>query len=160
MRKYKKTILVDMDGVLVKEPSKEHEELMRIKSNMDGPEFENVHWSDVPNIFLDLEPMEGAINAYNELSKRFSLYIVSTPPWENPSGWSDKKQWVEKYLPIAKKRLFLTHNKHMVKGDYIIDDRLKNGVEYFPETVVQFGTEPFQNWEKVLNYFENIDNIV
>jgi 5'(3')-deoxyribonucleotidase len=150
----KKVILVDMDGVLVKEPSKEHEERMLsltpsiLKNNIE-------HWSDIPGIFLDLEPMEGGIYAYNKLSEKYDLYIVSTAAWGNPSSFTEKRLWVGKHLPIAKGKLFLTHNKHMVIGDFIIDDRKVNGVEKFPGQHIHFGQEPFEDWNKVLEFFES-----
>ncbi len=157
----KKIILVDLDGVLVKEPSKEHEEEKRRKMTRKGrkdgspdPEEHKLHWSDVPDIFLDLEPMEGAIDAYTKLSQDYDLYVVSTAPWNNPSAWSDKRRWVGKHLPSASHRLFLTHNKHMITGDYLIDDRLKNGADKFPGKFIHFGQEPFENWNKVLDYFD------
>ncbi len=157
----KKLILVDMDGVLVKEPTKEHEETMRRKMARKGrkdddlsPDEHQVHWSDIPEIFLDLEPMEGAIDAFNKLSQDYELYVVSTAPWNNSSAWSDKKRWVQKYLPHAQKRLILTHRKDMIVGDYLIDDRFKNGVNKFPGKHIHFGQEPFENWNKVLNYFD------
>lgn len=151
-------ILVDMDGVLVKEPTKEHENEKRRKMDRKGRKdgTEEIHWSDVPEIFLDLEPMDGAIEAYNKLSEKYDLYVVSTAPWNNPSAWSDKRKWIEKHLPIANYRLFLTHNKHMVVGDYLIDDRIKNGVEKFPGKHIHFGQSQFENWEKVLKYFESL----
>jgi 5'-nucleotidase len=154
----KKIILVDMDGVLVKEPSKEHEEAMRRKMSRkgrkEGTEEHDIHWSDVPDIFLDLEPMEGAIDAYIKLSQDYDLYVVSTAPWNNPSSWTDKRKWIEKHLPIATKKLFLTHNKQMIIGDYLIDDRLKNGVDKFLGKHIHFGQDPFEDWNKVLNYFD------
>jgi 5'(3')-deoxyribonucleotidase len=152
----KKIILVDMDGVLVQSPNKDYETYMKSKMRNKGVRLDGseIHWSDVPGIFIGLKPMEGAIEAYNKLSENYELYIVSTAPWYNQSSWTDKLRWVQKYLPIARKRLFLTHNKHMVLGDYIIDDRLKNGVEKFPGTHIYFGQPPFENWRKVLEYFE------
>lgn len=154
----KKIILVDMDGVLVKSPSQEQEDTKRRKmgrkGRKEGTEEHQIHWSDIPDIFSDLEPMEGAIESYIKLSQDYDLYVVSTSPWNNSSAWTDKKKWIEKHLPIANKRLFLTHNKHMIRGDYLIDDRLKNGAEKFPGKLIHFGQEPFENWDKVLNYFD------
>jgi 5'-nucleotidase len=157
----KKVILVDMDGVLVKEPSKEHEEEKRRKMGRKGrkdgspdPDETHLHWSDVPEIFLDLEPMEGAIDAFSKLSQDYEMFIVSTAPWNNPSAWSDKQKWVHKYLPYAEKRLILTHHKNMIVGDYLIDDRLKNGVDKFPGKHIHFGQFPFEDWNKVLDYFD------
>jgi 5'-nucleotidase len=156
----KPIILVDMDGVLVQEPSKEHEEIKRKKmgrkGKKDGTEEHQIHWSDIPEIFLDLKPMDGAIDSYNKLSQDYELYVVSTAPWDNPSAWTDKRKWIEKYLPIATKRLFLTHNKNMIIGDYLIDDRLKNGVDKFKGVHIHFGQEPFNNWNQVLDYFDKL----
>jgi 5'-nucleotidase len=156
----KKVILVDMDGVLVKEPTREHEEEKRRKmgrkGRKEGTEEQQIHWSDVPDIFLDLEPMEGAIDAFNKLSQDYDLYVVSTAPWNNPSAWADKKKWIDRHLPNAHKKLFLTHNKQMVVGDYLIDDRLRNGANKFPGKLIHFGQPPFENWSKVLDYFDKV----
>ena len=101
--------------------------------------------------------MEGAIEAYEELSKNFDTYILSTAPWENPSAWSDKIIWVKKYLgDVTYKRLILTHNKYLNKGDFLIDDRLKNGVDKFERIHIHFGSEEFPNWKKVIEYFRKI----
>lgn len=143
-----------MDGVLVKQPSKEYEETMRRKTERKG--VDKRHWSDISGIFLNLEPIEKGIETYTKLSEKYDLYVVSTAPWNNPSAWTDKKKWIHKYLPIASKKLFLTHNKHMIIGDYIIDDRLANGVEKFPGKHIHFGQSPFENWIKVLEYFETV----
>jgi 5'-nucleotidase len=151
----KKIILIDMDGVLVKEPTKEHinEKIKKVFRKGKRDDDSQIHWSDIPEIFLDLEPMDGAIDAYTKLSQEYELYVVSTSPWNNPSAWTDKRLWIGKHLPIANKRLFLTHNKHMIIGDYLIDDRLKNGSEKFTGKHIHFGQEPFENWNKVLEYF-------
>jgi 5'-nucleotidase len=155
----KKIILVDMD-VLVKEPTREHEEekrrKMTRKGRKEGSEEHQIHWSDIPDIFLDLEPMDDAIEAYNKLSQDYDLYVISTAPWNNSSAWTDKKKWIEIHLPIANKRLFLTHNKHMIVGDYLISDRLKNGVDKFPGKHIHFGQLPFENWNKILDYFDQL----
>lgn len=145
-------IYVDMDGVLVKGPTPEKEKRAREKwrEEKGEQEPEPEHWSDLPDMFFDLEPMEGAIESFNELYKQHEVYILTTVPWENTSAWSDKKRWVEKHLPCAKKRLIYSHHKNLLNGDILIDDRLKNGSEKFEGTLVHFGQEPFENWGKVM----------
>lgn len=151
----KKIILVDMDGVLVKEPTIEHINDALFKLEIERP-YNWPHWSDIPGIFKDLEPIDGAIDAYNQLSKDHELYIVSTAAWNNPSSFTDKRLWIEKHLPVANRRLFLTHNKHMVVGDFLIDDRLVNGAEKFPGKHIHFGQEEFKDWDSVLAFFSNL----
>jgi hypothetical protein len=81
------------------------------------------------------------------------MYIASTPPWDNIKAWTDKRVWVEKHLPMFRKRLILTHHKDMLCGsenDIIIDDRLKNGVEKWKGVHIHFGISGLETWEDVL----------
>ena len=142
-----KVLYVDMDNVLV-----------NFQSGIDQlpdstvKEFEG-RLDDAPNIFAKMLPVDGAIEAYRTLSAHFDTYILSTSPWENPSAWSDKLNWVKKYLgDYAHKRLILSHHKNLNRGDYLIDDRLKNGVDRFTGEHIHFGSERFRNWDDVLNY--------
>ena len=96
---------------------------------------------EIPGIFSLIEPVDGAVEAFSELAGQLDTYILSTSPWENPSAWSDKLIWVKKYLgSLAYKRLILSHHKELNIGDYLIDDRLKNGADKFP------------NWDAVVVY--------
>ena len=108
---------------------------------------------EVPGIFSRMPPMEEAIESYAQLSEWFDTYILSTAPWENQSAWSDKLNWVRKYLEDpAYKRLILSHNKHLNYGDYLIDDRPNNGAENFQGEWIHFGQELFPNWPAVMDY--------
>ena len=102
-----------------------------------------------------MKPLPQAIDSFNELALLFDVYILSTAPWENASAWSDKVLWVQKYLGTnAHKRLILSHNKNLNAGDYLIDDRLKNGVDLFKGEHIHFGTEKFPNWHTVVSYLK------
>lgn len=153
-----KILYIDMDGVLVNfesaYPTITPEE--RAKYNPEGLEDRKARYDDVPNIFSRMKPMEGAITAYERLSQVYDTYILSTAPWDNPTAWSDKLEWVKKHLgEVAKKRLILSHNKQMNKGDYLIDDRSRNGADKFDGEHIQFGKDPFPNWDSVLEYLLN-----
>ena len=108
---------------------------------------------DIPGIFSLMQPLDDAIDAYEKLSQKYDTYILSTAPWDNPSAWSDKIIWVKKYLgSSAHKRLILSHNKNLNFGDYLIDDRTKNGASEFKGEHIHFGKEPFPDWPSVLSY--------
>jgi 5'(3')-deoxyribonucleotidase len=100
----KKTLYIDMDNVLVD-----------FKSGMAAcdPALLEQHKEspdEIPGIFGLMQPMPGAIAAYHELSELFDTYILSTAPWENPTAWSDKLEWVKRHLGApAHKRLTLSH---------------------------------------------------
>ncbi|MDA9785955.1 hypothetical protein N9D45_05695 [Gammaproteobacteria bacterium] len=145
----KKILYVDMDNVLVDYPSGKMTE-QQIK------DFTGEHLDDFPVIFAQMLPIEGAIDAFNELSIIFDTYILSTAPWNNNNAWSDKVFWVKKYLgKNAEKRLILTHNKHLNFGDFLIDDRLENGAGKFKGELIHFlHDERFLNWGNVLAYLK------
>lgn len=146
----KKIVYIDMDNVLVdfRKLSKELEE----KNDKEFLKYRN-HIDDIPHLFSRMEPMEGAVEAFKVLAEHFDVYILSTAPWDNYTAWSDKVEWVKRHLgPIAYKRLILSHHKNLNAGDYLIDDSSKNGAKEFGGEWIQFGKEPFENWDKVLKY--------
>ena len=113
----------------------------------------NDNLDNTPGIFSKMKPIDGAIEAFNELSKTFDVYILSTAPWENPSAWSDKLLWVKKYLgTAAEKRLILSHHKNLNFGDYLIDDRKANGANKFQGEHIHFANGSFKSWNNVLHY--------
>ena len=143
----KKILYLDMDNVLV-----DFESGIAKISNKLASEYHG-RLDEVPGIFSLMAPLAGAVEAHRELSELFDTYILSTAPWENPSAWSDKLEWVKTHLShAAYKRLILSHNKNLNQGHYLVDDRLKNGVDGFKGVHVHFGTQEFPDWEAVLQY--------
>ena len=143
----KKILYFDMDNVLVNLQSGldqlTEETLQKYEGQLDN----------VPGLFASMHPLDGAIEAYMTLSNSYDSYILSTAPWGNISAWSDKAAWVQTHLgEAAKKRLILSHNKHLNMGDYLIDDRTANGAGKFTGEHIHFGTEKFPNWNSVLQY--------
>ena len=143
----KKILYFDMDNVLVDFASgiarEDEATLKAYEGRLD----------EVPGIFSHMDPMPGALEAFQLLSQEYDVYILSTSPWENPTAWTDKLLWVKKYLgKPAYKRLILTHHKNLNKGDYLIDDRRKNGAAEFEGELIQFGSERFPDWESVVSY--------
>lgn len=118
------------------------------------------HLSDdqkrLPGFFENLPPIPGAIEAFKELNEMYEVYILSTAPWSNPYAWSEKRLWVEKHLgELAFKKLILSHNKGLLRGSFLIDDRTLNGVTEFEGEHIHFGTPHFPNWPTVLDYLHN-----
>jgi len=109
-----KILYVDMDNVLVDFPSG----IARLK-DADIKTYED-RLDEVPHIFSLMDPIEGAVEAFHDLSGIFDTYVLSTAPWENRSAWSDKLDWVKKHLGRpAYKRLILSHHKNLNDGDYL-----------------------------------------
>lgn len=149
----KKIIYFDMDGVLVDLAAKIAEYPAEVVAKFEKDDMVD----QMPSLFLDPPPMKGAVDAFNKFvnSDKYDVYILSTAPWENPSAWMHKRLWVDKYLGDgAWKRLILSHNKHLNVGDYLVDDRTKNGAGQFTGELVQFGSDKFPDWDSVLNYLK------
>ena len=147
----KKILYFDMDNVLVDFSSGIARLSEEIKKEYDG------RLDEVPGIFSLMDPLPGAIEAVRKLSKYFDVYILSTAPWKNISAWSDKAAWVHKYFgndndSLFYKRLIISHHKNLNKGDFLIDDRTKNGAGEFEGELIQFGNEKFPDWDKVIDY--------
>lgn len=143
----KKRVFVDMDNVLVDFESGLAQVSEEVKQEYEG------RLDEIPGLFSLMKPMLGAIDAMHELQKRYDLFILSTAPWKNPSAWSDKVTWVTKYLDdVFHKRMVITHRKDLCQGDYLIDDRGKNGTSEFAGEWIEFGSEKFPDWNSVLKY--------
>lgn len=137
----KKVIYVDMDGVLADYNGRCKE------LNVDPNNTDNID-----GFFRSLKPLPGAIEAYRKLNKIYDVYVLSTAPWENVTALNDKNAWIKEYLPEAYKRVIYTHNKNLCMGDYLIDDRTKNGAGEFTGELIHFGSEKFPDWDAVLKY--------
>jgi 5'(3')-deoxyribonucleotidase len=141
----KPVVLIDMDGVLCDFDKRARE--------LEEQGFKGSKLFSHPSAFKELEPMEGAIEAWELLHEKYEPYVLSTPPWSNPDAWSEKRKWVENYLgKTSSKKLILSHNKGLILGDYLIDDRIANGVGDFKGEHIHFGTPKFPDWKSILEY--------
>jgi 5'(3')-deoxyribonucleotidase len=146
----KKILYVDMDGVLCNFDKALNEQVPADRQEHNGK------YTAVPGFFLGMEPMLGAIEAFEKLSRVYDIYILSTGPWSTPGAWTEKVLWVKKYLvKAAYKRLILGHRKDLLRGDILIDDRLENGVDRFQGEVILFGSKTYPDWNSVLNHLLN-----
>lgn len=148
-----KILYVDLDNTLVDFPSRieglDPAIVEKYKDRLD----------EVPGIFALMRPTPGAIQAFRELAKLFDTYILSTAPWQNPSAWQHKLEWVHLHLGEEKgspayKRLILTHHKDLNRGDFLIDDRPNNGADKFGGEWIHFGSKRFPDWPTVVDYLK------
>ncbi len=103
--------------------------------------------------FLNLPPTLGSYEAVQWLIRHFDTFLLSTSMWENPFCGMEKRLWVDKHLPqYFHKRLITSHFKNLNIGDYLIDDRTKNGAGEFLGELILFGSPKFPDWPIIIEY--------
>lgn len=143
----RRILYVDMDNVLV-----DFQSGIDVLSEELRREYEG-RYDETPHIFSKMRPKKGAMEAMDALKEKYDIYILSTAPWNNPTAWADKLSWVKQYLgETCHKRLILSHHKDLNNGDYLIDDREKNGADRFGGELILFGSERFPDWDAVRAY--------
>lgn len=139
-----------MDGVLVDFGYGVHHS----NAFMSEPKRWTGRVDEIPGIYRDLPPMKGAVEAVSELRKSglYDMFVATTNSWGNPYGATDKRFCIEKHFgDTFYKRLVITHNKNLLIGDYLVDDRTKNGAGEFSGEHIHFGSETYPDWDSVLN---------
>ena len=102
--------------------------------------------------FRNLEPIENAIITFELLKELYDLYILTAPSVWNPLSYTEKREWIEKYLGFEMcKKLILSPNKALLKGDFLIDDNIHEG---FEGEHIHFGVI-YKNWNDVYDYLKN-----
>lgn len=114
-------------------------------------------YNEIPDFFGQIQPADVAIKAFHTLAERFDVYIVCSPPWNASEAWRDQQNWVKNYLGVpAYRRLIVAERADMLKGDFLIAAPSFGGAADFEGFHLPFGTAPYQNWNQILLYFENL----
>ena len=158
MKKNKKIVVyVDLDNTIADFQSGVDTFPAAIRAQYGKDENGKDHSDEIPGLFSKMDEIDGAKEGFQFLADHFDTYILSTAPWNNPSAWCDKLEWVKTHLgPAVKKRLILSHHKDLLRGDYIIDDNTNNGVADFQGVHIQFGSPEFPNRQTVIEYFQRL----
>src|SRR6056297_2654716 len=92
---------------------KERQESIRSHTRRDG-------------FFGNLKVIAGSQEVLEELSKKHNVCIASAA-MEFPQSLREKSDWLDEFFPfIPWQNRILCGNKHVLKGDVLIDDRSKN----------------------------------
>jgi 5'(3')-deoxyribonucleotidase len=154
----KKIIYIDMDGVIV-DFGRAIEEWFKNHPHLE--ERYKTFPDHIQGLFRIAPPIEGAISAIKKLheSGKYELFIATSAPWGNPQSNTDKRFWIEDYFgDLFHKKMFITHRKDLLMGDYLIDDRIKNGAGEFKGELLRFGLDwennnkpnEYPTWDSIL----------
>ena len=145
-------IYVDMDGTICDIKSAYRKVLENPKN-----ELEKKYPQSRIGLFVNLDPIPGAIESMEELQKNHDVWILTRPSFKNINSYSEKAEWVLKHLGYEmQKKLILCPDKSLVKGDVLIDDMTMDGQTEFEGIFIHFGTEKFPNWKSVMEYVKTL----
>jgi 5'(3')-deoxyribonucleotidase len=155
MNNIKKIIYVDMDDVICDFNASYRQKII-LQPEIKYPQSQY-------DFFRKLEPVANALESVNYLNKQelFDLYILTAPSIRNPLSYTEKRLWIEDYFGLdLVRKLIISPNKGLNKGDYLIDDMDNGkGQEIFEGKILQFGSKEYQNWTDILKYFKQTYNI-
>ena len=143
----RKTILVDMDGVLSDVYAylfDLHEKQTGIKlsindvaGKLEAEAFpEQLKMVAAPGFFRYLPVMEGSQDGLRVLNEKHKIIIVSLAT-EFPYSLTDKQLWLNDHFPFINwKQVVLCGDKQLIKADIMIDDHMKNLDNFDGETIM------------------------
>lgn len=142
LQKHKPVLLIDQDDVLA-EYIKGVVEIFNEKYDTNYTTDDCVCWDLVsifgeeilelmhqPELFRNLEPVLEAIETFQRLyeSNLFDMYIVTAA---HPRSVEAKYEWIRNYMPFfPQNHIIICSVKHMVKGDYLLDDGMHNIIDF------------------------------
>lgn len=114
------------------------------------------------HFFKELDIIADSQEVLKELSKKHDVYIASAA-MEFPQSLREKSDWLDKHFPfISWQKRILCGDKHVLKGDVLIDDRSKN-LAPFSGRAIMF-TSPHNtnvtNFERANSWTEVADKLL
>lgn len=76
-----------------------------------------------PRWWRSLDPLPGARDGLDRLRAVADVWIVTSPWWTCETWLGDRLAWLDAHMGVPASRVVMTGAKHLVIGDYIIDDR-------------------------------------
>jgi len=112
--------------------------------------------------FRALRPIADSQEILKQLSEKYEVYIASAAT-QFPNSLEEKSDWLDEYFPfIPWQKRILCGDKHILKGDVLIDDRSYN-LEAFDGRPLLF-TSPHNiktnTFERVNNWLEVADKLL
>src|SRR5688572_20912411 len=177
MEKKRKTIAIDMDGVIADTTLQFINWYERDRGEKLGREYFHgkveeeclpdglvMKYVFAPGFFRTMPVIDGAQEAVIELMKNFDVYIVSAA-MEFKQSLTEKYEWLEEHFPfIPWTNIIFCGDKSIIGTDYMIDDHVKN-LDTCRGTAVLFSAghninidrhQRMNNWEEVLGFFRSL----
>ena len=111
---------------------------------------------DMPGAYATMAPIDGALAGVRSLiGMGHDVWLATKPPTGVPHAYADKVRWVLFHLPELKRKIILTHDKGLLRGDVLIDDRPhKANADKFEGELLHFSAS--FGWPEVLAWFRSL----
>lgn len=135
------TVFVDMDEVLadtygahIERYNERHGTFLTKEQCMGGevwqqvPQHRELIWQHYyePGFFRELDPISHSQEVLRELAGKFQVYVASAA-MQFPNSLIEKHKWLDEHFPfIHWRNRILLGDKHVLRGDVLIDDRSHN----------------------------------
>ncbi len=83
-----------------------------------------------PGAFISLPVIPGSQEAVAKLLEYFTIFVVTTQYYGNPTCVHEKHVWLQRHFPAIADQGIYTKHKPQVKGDILVDDRPINCAQY------------------------------
>lgn len=125
-----------------------------------GATLHNLHpkqFKRVAGAYLNLDPLEGAWEAVQEVIRRgYQIFGLTKCPDENPYSAMEKLLWVKEHFPMLDGRVIISPDKGAVGSarDFLVDDHPEwANAHNFPGTILKFE----RNWDYILSQLPELD---
>ena len=140
---FNKTIYIELDNVLCDY----NRRVFELRAEYDYDDIE-----ELPIHYKEMEPIDGAIEAYEELNKNFNVHIV-TPDEKR----EEKTEWVRTHLPQAVDNILFCNTREIRDGNYLVClESRKAGC--FRGRLIEYYSMDFPTWEGVTQYITAKEN--
>ena len=167
------TIFIDMDEVIadtygahIEIYNRDFNAKLTVEDCHGSEVWQNVieaHQQSVRNhartrgFFRTLRPIADSQEIVQKLTSKFDVYIASAAT-QFPNSLEEKSDWLDEHFPfIPWQKRILCGDKHILKGDILIDDRSYNLTDFdgrpllftSPHNVNTHGFERVNNWQEI-----------
>ena len=138
-----KTVYIELENVLCNYSGR----VFQLKDELD---IDNE--KELPLNYCDIEPVEGAIEAYEELSTMMEVFII-TPDEKR----DEKTEWVRTHLPQAVENIVFADTNDVRDGNYFVCGSSETGGN-FRGRVIEFYSFYFPTWDDIITYIAAKEN--
>jgi 5'(3')-deoxyribonucleotidase len=94
----------------------------------------------------NIKPYPGAIEGIQKLQEVADVFYLTAPFYEAPHWAWERLNWLKQLMGATDYQVSFTHAKHIVQGDFMVEDRPKNikaWADAHPDSTVVIWDQPY-----------------